>query len=336
MTVTAMHARGGQGLDSIELRQYPTPEPGPGEVLVRLRAATLNFRDLLFIKGILPNMTAEPDYVPLSCGAGEVLAVGEGVTRVQPGQRVIPMFAPGWITGDRDESGTGHLGGRAHGVARTHAVFHEDALTITPDELSDMEAATLPCAGLTAWNALFQHRVTRPGDVVVLQGTGGVSIAALQMAKAAGAEVVITSSSDAKLARARALGADHTINYRTTPAWGSAVRQLTGGRGANLVVDVVGADALEQSQAALGDDAQISAIGMLSLAGGFSWGKEARVPILPITVGSRSHFETLLRGLVVNRIRPVVDQYLPLEQLGDALRLMEQGGFFGKIGIIID
>lgn len=336
MTVTAIHARGGQGIEALEQRRLPTPEPGPGEALVRLRAATLNFRDLICVKGLIPGLTKEPDYVPLSCGTGEVVAVGEGVTRVKPGQRVIPMFAPGWISGDRDRSDAGHLGARADGVARTHAVFHEDGLTLAPDEMSDLEAATLPCAALTAWNSLFGHRITRPGDTVVLQGTGGVSIAALQMAKAAGAEVIITSSSDAKLARARSLGADHVINYRSTPDWGTEARRITGGRGANLVVDVVGADALEQSEAALGDDAQISAVGMLSIAGGFSWGKEARVPIIPIAVGNRDDFEAMLRGLVANRVRPVVDQVYPLERLGDALRLMEQGGFFGKIGISID
>lgn len=337
MTVTAFHARGGQGIEALERREHAMPTPGPGEVLVRLRAATLNFRDILFLKGLLPSsLTREPDYVPLSCGAGEVVSVGDGVARVKPGQRVIPMFAPQWISGERDLSGTGHLGAHADGVARSHGIFLEEGLTLTPDEMSDLEAATLPCAALTAWNSLFGHRITRPGDVVVLQGTGGVSIAALQMAKAAGARVIITSSCDLKLARARSLGADHTINYRATPNWAAEVHRVTGGRGANLVVDVVGADALEQSDAALGEDAQISAVGMLSIAGGFSWDKQARAPIVPIAVGNRNDFEAMLRGLTLNRVRPVVDQVYPLERLGDALRLMERGNFFGKIGILID
>lgn len=336
MTLTAFYAYGGEGIDSLERRELPPPQPGPGEALVRLRAATLNFRDLICIKGLLPGLTREPDYVPLSCATGEVVAVGEGVTRVQPGQRVIPMFAPGWVSGERDQSGTGHLGASADGVARTHGIFAAEGLTIAPDELSDLEAATLPCAALTAWNSLFAHRITRPGDVVVLQGTGGVSIAALQMAKAAGAKVIITSSNDAKLNRARSLGADHTINYLTTPDWAAEVRRMTGGRGANLLIDVVGADQLEQSEAALGDDAIIAAVGMLSIAGGFSWGKEARVPIIPIAVGSRNDFEAMLRGLRANCIRPVVDRIFSLEQLPEALRTMERGDFFGKIGIIIE
>lgn len=336
MTIVSFHAYGGQGIDALQRRELPMPQPGPGDVLVRLRAATLNFRDLICLKGLLPGLTKEPDYVPLSCAAGEVVAVGDGVTRVQPGQRVIPMFAPGWISGARDQSGIGHLGARSDGVARTHGIFPAEGLTATPDELSDLEAATLPCAALTAWNSLFGHRVTRPGDVVVLQGTGGVSIAALQMAKAAGAEVIITSSSHAKLNRARALGADHTINYRTTPDWAAEVRRITGGRGANLVIDVVGADQLEQSEAALGEDAIIAAVGMLSIEGGFSWGKNARVPIIPIAVGNRNDFEAMLRGLRTNRIRPVVDRLFPLEQLPDALRTMERGDFFSKVGVIIE
>lgn len=336
MTTTAFYAYGGQGIESLQRRELPTPQPGPGEALVRLRAATLNFRDLICVKGLLPGITKEPDYVPLSCASGEVVAVGEGVTRVQVGQRVIPMFAPGWISGSRDQSGIGHLGASADGVARTYGIFAAEGLTAAPDELSDLEAATLPCAALTAWNSLFAHRVTRPGDVVVLQGTGGVSIAALQMAKAAGAEVIITSSSDAKLNRARSLGADHTINYRKTPDWAAEVRRITGGRGANLLIDVVGADQLKQSEAALGDDAIIAAVGMLSIAGGFSWGKEARVPIIPIAVGSRNDFEAMLRGLCANRVRPVIDRVFPLEQLPDALRAAECGDFFGKIGIVIE
>lgn len=336
MTVTAFYACEGKGIDSLEQRELPLPQPGAGEALVRLRAATLNFRDLLFLKGILRGHTTESGYIPLSCGAGEVVAVGAGVTRVKPGQRVIPMFAPGWIDGERDQSNIGHLGARSDGVARTHGLFLAEGLTVTPDELSDFEAATLPCAALTAWNSLFAHRVTRPGDVVVLQGTGGVSIAALQMAKAAGAEVIITSSSDAKLNRARSLGADHTINYRTTPEWSAEVRRITNGRGANLLIDVVGADQLAQSEAALGNDAIIAAVGMLSIGGGFSWGKDARVPIIPIAVGNRNDFEAMLRGLQVNRIRPVIDRLFPLEQLSDALHTMERGDFFGKVGLIIE
>lgn len=336
MTMTAFYASEGKGIDSLERRELSLPKPGPGEALVRLRAATLNFRDLLFLKGILTGHTNESGYVPLSCGAGEVVAVGDGVTRVQPGQRVIPTFAPGWISGERDQSNIGHLGARSDGVARTHGLFLAEGLMVTPDELSDLEAATLPCAALTAWNSLFAHRVTRPGDVVVLQGTGGVSIAALQMAKAAGAEVIITSSSDAKLNRARALGADHTVNYRTTPDWAAEVRRLTGGRGANLLIDVVGADQLAQSEAALGDDAIIAAVGMLSIAGGFSWGREARVPIIPMAVGNRNDFEAMLRALRVNRLRPVVDRLFPLEQLPEALHTMERRDFFGKVGIVIE
>jgi len=223
-----------------------------------------------------------------------------------------------------------HLGGQADGVARTHGVFAADDLVVLPDALSDLEAATLPCAGLTAWSAVVGAGAIRPGQLVIVQGTGGVSIAALQFAKAAGAEVVITSSSDAKLARARALGADHCVNYRRTPDWAKAAREAAG-RGADLVVDVVGQAELERSAAVCHSGGRIAAVGMLD--GTFSWGAQVGVPVLPVTVGSRDDYEAMLRAIVVNRIRPVIDAVYPLDRLGDALRRLESGDFFGKIGV---
>lgn len=324
-------ASGGAGIDSLRFEQGSVPEPGAGEALVRFRAATLNYRDLIGLRGALPGMTREPDYVPLSCGVGRVEATGTGVERVAVGDRVAPIFAQGWLHGGTDNMGGAHLGGQADGVARSHAVFDAENLVRIPDTLSDLEAATLPCAGITAWSALMA-RAIRPGHLVALQGTGGVSIAALQFAKAAGAEVAVTSSSDAKLARARALGADHAINYRTCPDWPRALREQAG-RGADLVVDVVGTAQLDQTVAATAPDGMIAAVGMLE--GGFSWGADVDRTLVPVTVGSRDDFEAMLRACVTARVRPVVDSVYPLDRLADALRHLESGDFFAKIGIVM-
>jgi NADPH:quinone reductase-like Zn-dependent oxidoreductase len=325
-------ATAGGGIDALRIEASPIPEPQPGEAVVRLRAASLNYRDLIGVRGALPGMTKEPEYVPLSCGVGEVVAIGRGVSRVAVGTRVSPIFAQGWITGGAEHMGGSHLGGSVDGVARSHAAFDEESLALIPHSVGDLEAATLPCAGITAWSAVTLARAIRPGDLVLVQGTGGVSIAALQFAKAAGAEVIVTSSSDAKLARAVAIGADYCVNYRATPDWAGEARRLAG-RGADLVVDVVGTGSLEASAAALAPGGAIAAIGMLD--GRFSWGAEIGVPVIPITVGSRDAMEAMLRAIATNRIRPVVDRVWPLDRLADALRALESGAFFGKIGIAI-
>jgi NADPH:quinone reductase-like Zn-dependent oxidoreductase len=319
----------GAGIDAIEIEGIELPEPGPGEALVRLKAATLNFRDQLFAKGILKGMTKEPRYVPLSCAAGEVIAVGDGVTRVSVGDRVNPIFHQGWTSGDFVLSPM--LGGSGDGVARTHATFPAEGLSVLPDELGDLEAATLPCAGLTAWSAVFGARPIAPGEWVLVQGTGGVSLAALQWAKAAGANVVVTSSSDRKLARAQALGADVAINYVKSPDWHEEVRSLLRG-GVDIVVDVAGAPALEASAQLLNEGGMIAAIGML--AGDFSWSQPIEgKQIVPINVGSRQQHEEMLAFAARHRIRPVVDAVYDLDRLKDALRHAESGDFVGKIGV---
>lgn len=329
MVAKSAFARGGAGIDSVEIRQIEIPEPSPGEALVRLTAATLNFRDLLFIKGVLPGMTKEPEYVPLSCATGEVLAVGEGVSRVKPGDRVNPLFHQGIEPGARHSPHM--LGGSVDGVARSHAVFPADSLCLVPDELGDLEAATLPCAALTAWSALFDARPLKAGERVLVQGTGGVAIAALQWAKAAGAEVVITSSSDAKLRRARALGADVGINYRTRPDWAKAARDASGGKGVDIVVDNAGASELEASASLLNEGGIIAAIGMLG--GEFSWSRDIGKTIVPIAVGNREQHEAMLAFAVRHAVRPVVDVVFDLDRLTDALRCLESGRFFGKVGV---
>jgi len=327
----AAYAKGGKGIESLVFRDVDIGAPGPGEALVRLHAATLNFRDQLFIKGTLPRTTREPEYVPLSCGTGEVIAVGDGVTRVRVGQRVNPVFHLGWINGPM-VTHQGMLGGTADGTARTHGIFPAESLCLVPDELGDLEAATLPCAGLTAWSALFGQRPLQRGDWVLTQGTGGVSIAALQWAKAAGGHVIITSSSDAKLRRARALGADITINYRTHADWAAEARRLRGGRGVDIVVDNAGASELAASLGLLNEGGLIAAIGMLG--GSFSRGSDTGGKAMAaIAVGNRDQHEAMLAFAAQHRIRPVVDVVYDLARLADALRHMESQRYFGKIGI---
>lgn len=324
-------AVGGAEIDGVRVQETEIPEPGPGQALVRLKAATLNFRDLIAAKGMMQGLTREPDYVPLSCGTGEVVALGDGVERVAVGDRVNPIFALGWIEGPRPTMDM--LGARVDGVARQYAVFPADSLCPVPDTLGDLEAATMTCAGLTAWNALFQPRPLKAGEWVLLQGTGGVSIAALQFAKAAGANVVITSSSDAKLNRARALGADVTVNYRVEPDWAAAVHRELGGRGVDIVVDVVGASQVETAAALLNPGGVIAAIGMLG--SDFSWhvADVGGHPVARITVGNRTEHETMLAFCEHHAIRPVVDAVYDLTRIQDALRHLESGRFFGKIGI---
>jgi NADPH:quinone reductase-like Zn-dependent oxidoreductase len=327
----SVRARDGAGVEAIAIGEEATPTPGPGEALVRLNAATLNYRDLLFTEGRLPGMAKQPDYVPLSCAAGEVVEVGEGVDRVKPGDRVTPIFSLGWLSGPMPSMDM--LGGPVDGVARQYAAFPAESLVKNPDQLGDLEAATLSCAGLTAWSALTQHRSLKPGEWVLCPGTGGVSIAALQFAKAMGGKVVITSSSDAKLARARSLGADVTINYRTSPDWHAEVREAVGGNNIAIVVDVVGKAELDQNVALLKDDGLIAAIGMLGAD--FSWGAGQQMPpkVGRISVGNREQHEAMLAFMVEHGIRPVVDVVYDLDRLQDAYRTLKDGKFFGKVGV---
>jgi NADPH:quinone reductase-like Zn-dependent oxidoreductase len=324
----AAFARGGAGFEGIVVREIDIPSPGEGEALVRLRAATLNFRDLLFAKGILAGMTKEPDYVPLSCATGEVIAIGAGVVGLKPGDRVNPTFMQD-VPPDATASAK-MLGGTVDGVARTHACFPAISLVPVPDEIGDLEAATFACAGLTAWSAVMGARPIRPGEWVLAQGTGGVSLAALQWAKAAGANVAITSSSDAKLRRARAMGADVTVNYRTAPDWAAAVRAAIGG-GVDIVVDVAGTAQLDKSAGLINDGGILAAIGMLD--GGFSWSSDIRKTIVPISVGSRDAHEAMIAFAAKHAIRPVVDVVYDLDRIQDALRCLEGQSFFGKVGL---
>jgi len=331
---------GGFGVERLGFAERPEPVPGPGEVLVRIRAVTLNFRDLLLVQGSYNPKQALP-VIPASDAAGEVAAIGPGVTRVKPGDRVLNAFLPSWIAGPpRAAKMSGGLGGPNDGVLAEYRLFHESALIRTPDTLSDAEAAALPCAGITAWSALITLGRTRPGDVVLVQGTGGVALFALQFAKLAGATVILTSSSDEKLERARALGADHGINYRTEPQWGKAAIALAGPDRIDHVVELGGADTLEQSIRA------VRIGGMISLIGVLGGPKPAlnlplvvmrQVRLQGVTVGSREDTEDMIRGIEAAGIRPVLDdRRFSFAEAPQAFAHMQSGGHFGKIAITFD
>ena len=322
------------GLDGLRLIDRPTPTPGHGQALVRWKAFSLNFRDLMVIKGIY-NPKLRLPIITFSDAAGVVEAVGAGVTRVKPGDRVTSLILPEWSSGDLTGALTRTgLGGAVDGVLAEASVLPETGLVPIPEHLSFEEAATLPCAALTAWNALVTSGGLKAGDVILVQGTGGVSLFALQIAKLSGARVVATSSSDAKLERARQLGADGTINYKTTPEWGDAARKLVGGAGVDHVIEVGGAGTLAQSMRAIRAGGRISMIGVLAGGGG----QLSLLPILMrnlvvqgIFVGSRAMFEAMNRAVSLHRMRPVIDRTFGFDEVVPALRHMESGSHFGKI-----
>jgi NADPH:quinone reductase-like Zn-dependent oxidoreductase len=322
------------GIDKLALVDRPKPVPGLGQALVRLTAASLNYRDYMMVLGAYNPRLKRP-LIPLSDAAGMVEEVGEGVTRVKKGDRVAACFFQKWLEGPPTrEKANSALGGAIDGVACEYAVFSEAGLVLAPPSLSNEEVAALPCAAVTAWHALFGHAASVPGDTVLLQGTGGVSIFALQFAKLAGLRVIITSSSDDKLARARKLGADETINYKTTPNWDEAARKLTGGEGVDHVIEVGGGDTLARSLKALRTYGAISVIGVLSGAAAAIAPPSVLVTsarIQGIYVGSRNMFEQMNRALEFHRLKPVIDQTFEWTYLKQALRHMESQQHFGKI-----
>jgi NADPH:quinone reductase-like Zn-dependent oxidoreductase len=326
------------GYDGLKLSEAAKPIAGPGQVLVRMHAASLNFRDVAVMHGRY-NPKLKMPMSPLSDGAGVVEAVGEGVTTFASGERVIGTFFQGWTDGriDKKASWTA-LGGGISGVLSEYIVFEEDGLVKTPAHLTDVEASTLPCAALTAWHALFEEGPHFAGDVALVLGTGGVSLFALQFAKQAGLKVIVTSSSDEKLERARKLGADETINYKTTPDWEEAARKLTGGAGVDHVIEVGGSDTLPRSLRAVRMGGTVSVIGVLSGAGD-TVGPRAilmnSLRVQGIYVGSRAMFERMNRAIEAGKLKPVVDQVFPFEDAAEAYRYMESQKHFGKICISI-
>jgi NADPH:quinone reductase-like Zn-dependent oxidoreductase len=321
------------GIDNLHIIDRPEPRPGVGQVLLKMKAWSLNYRDLLVAKGMY-NPKLKLPFVPLSDGVGEVIGVGDGVTRVKVGERVAGIFMQRWLAGElTDAGGKSALGGAFEGVAAEQVVLHEDGVVKVPAHLSDQEAVTLPCAAVTAWNALVVKGGIKPGDTVLVQGTGGVSIFALQFARMMGARVIATSSSNDKLERVKKLGVSDGINYKETPAWEEKVRELTGGQGVDHVVEVGGAGTFNQSLKAVRTGGTISLIGVLA-----GKGEPNLMPLLMkairvhgIYVGSREMFEGMNRAITLHQLRPVVDRVFGFNEIQAALKHMESGAHFGKI-----
>jgi len=326
--------RDGFGFDHLLPAERPVPEPGPHEALVRVRAASLNYRDLLVVEGKY-NPRMKLPRVPLSDGAGEIAAVGTDVADWKPGDRVVIPFFPAWREGALTrEKAASALGGDVDGVLREYVTVPADCLLPLPEHLDFIQAAALPCAAVTAWNGLFIAGALQPGQTVLLQGTGGVSLFGLQLAHAAGARVILLSSSDAKLERARELGADETINYKTEPDWEKKVLELTGGEGVDLTLEVGGSGTLPKTLRATQHGGRISLIGVLAGGGG-----DLQIfPILHkmlavhgIYVGSRAMFVDLNRFLIRQQVVPVIDRVFDFAETSAALHYFREGQHFGKV-----
>lgn len=321
------------GLENLKLAERPEPKPGPGQVLVRVRAVSLNYRDLLVARGQYNPRMPLPR-IPCSDAAGEIVAVGEGVTRAKVGDRVCGTFMQGWIDGSlSDAASATALGGAIDGVLAECVVLSAEGVVPIPSHLSFEEAATLPCAAVTAWNALTTDTDVA-GKTVLLQGTGGVSIFALQFAKALGARLLITSGSDEKLKRALEMGADAGTNYRTDPDWDKWAKSQTGGVGVDLVVEVGGAGTLDRSVKATRLGGKIGLIGVLS-AGNFNpMALLMRgITLRGIYVGSRAMFESMNATVEQRAIHPVVDRVFDFADAPAAFRHLEAAGHFGKVVI---
>ena len=330
------------GFEDLKITELPMPQAGPGMVLIKVHAVSLNYRDLLVVKGLYNPKMALPR-IPCSDGAGEVIAIGEGVTRVRVGDRVCGIFMQRWLGGEPTaETSKAALGGDVDGMLAEYVVLHEDGVVRFPEHLMYEEAATLPCAGVTAWNALHYGgepaRPLRAGETVLIQGTGGVSIFALQFATLLGAKVIGTSSSAEKLARAYSMGLAAGCNYRDRPEWSKWALETTAGAGVDRIIEVGGAGTLSQSLRATRVGGMIAQIGILS--GGAVTDALSLAPILHkqlrvqgIYVGSRMMFEQMNEAIAEARLRPVVDRIFTLAQTREAFEHMESASHFGKIVI---
>jgi NADPH:quinone reductase-like Zn-dependent oxidoreductase len=324
-------------LEDLRRVERPDPQPGPSDVLVRLRACALNYRDHAIIAGNY-RYGLDHDTIPCSDGAGVVVAVGANVTRFKPGDRVIPTFFQVWIDGAPPKNRAA-LGAPLDGTLAEFLSLHEDGWVAMPPSLSFEEAATLPCAGATAWNALMAAGTRiKPGDTVLCLGTGGVSMFALQFARAAGARVIVTSSSDSKIERARALGASDGVNYKTHPDWEKEVLALCDGRGVDCIIENGGIGTLARSFACVGYSGKISLIGVLAGRDGNANPHDLmfkNASLIGIGVGSRALLEQLIKAIEVNRIKPVIEKVFPFDQAAEAFRLQASGNFLGKIAISV-
>ncbi|RAS24569.1 MULTISPECIES: zinc-dependent alcohol dehydrogenase family protein [unclassified Pseudomonas] len=332
MTSKAIYVQPGGGYDKVEVGTREALAPKAGEITVRLHASSLNYHDFAVVSGMWGPTERR---IPMADGAGEVVAVGAGVSEFKVGDNVVSTFFPDWLDGQANVEGFAQVPGDGiDGYAREQVTAPATSFTLAPQGFSHAEAATLTTAGLTAWRALMSDDHLKPGDTVLVQGTGGVSIFALQFAKLAGATVIATSSSDAKLERLKALGADHLINYKSTPAWGDKARELTSNRGVDHVIEVGGPATLEQSMIAARIGGHVSLIGILTGVAGQLPLVQAlvrQVRLQGVLVGSRAQQQAMMRAIDANGLRPVVDKHFELEQIVDAFRYQESNRHFGKI-----
>ena len=327
-----------QGIDSLGLVELDQPKPSSNQVLIRVHATSLNYRDLMVVQGRYARGASKPDLVPLSDGAGEVVEIGDAVTRVKVGDRVAAIFMQRWIGGNiTPDVQASALGGSVDGMLSEYVVLHEDGLVHIPDHLSFEEGATLPCAAVTAWHALVPQGHLAAGQSVLVLGSGGVSVFALQFAKLFGARIIATSSSDEKLERLGSLGASGLINYSKTPDWDAAVLDLTDGKGANHVVEVGGAGTLSRSLACVSVDGFVYVIGLLSGAAEIDPMPILRrmVTVQGVYVGSREMFEAMNRAIETHRLQPVLDRSFPFEDTKAAFTYFESEAHFGKVVITI-
>ena len=320
--------------DSIRAAERPVPEPGAGEVLLRMEAASLNYRDWVMANGGYGRRGGTLPLVPCSDGAGRVVAVGTGVTRVAVGDLACPIFSQTWWSGPfREHHWVGTLGGPRDGAMQEYMALSQEGVVRAPRHLDAVQAATLPCAAVTAWSAVVAQGRVKAGDAVLVQGTGGVSLFALLFAKMHGARVIATSSSDAKLERVRTMGADHVVNYKTTPDWHKAAREITNGVGVDLVVEVAGT--LDASVRAVRTSGTLALIGVLAGATaqlGLGAVVTQNIRLQGVTVGNRDHFEEMARAMEMHGTAPPVDARLfAFEEVGAAIKALPEGQHFGKV-----
>jgi len=330
--------KGSTSLDNLHIVERDKPEPATGQVQVRVHNASLNYRDQAVVTGNYFGGIVQRNTIPLSDGAGEVTAVGPGVTRFKKGDRVAGTFFQVWVDGVPSPASLAALGAPLDGMLAEYVVLDQEGLVRLPDHLSYEEGSTLACAAVTAWNALMHNGRIKAGDTVLALGTGGVSVFALQFAKMNGARVIITSGSDEKLARAKTLGADDGINYHKYPDWDKEVLRLTEGRGVDHVIEVGGVGTLAKSFAALGYGGQVSLIGVLAGREGDSSPHALMLKngrLQGIFVGNRFMFETMNKALAVNKTKPVVDKVFPFDQALSAYKYQLEKKHFGKIVISI-
>jgi len=326
------------GFDELHYRDVEMPQPGPGQLLLKFGAASINYRDYQIVAGEFAPAQPLP-IIPGSDGAGQIVATGDNVDGFSPGDRVSPLFFPEWLSGEAlDDERSVSAGLETPGVLREYGIYEQHQVCNVAPHLTDAEASCYPCAGLTAWNSLVTYSGITAGDTVLVQGTGGVAMMALQLATAMGASVIVTSSSDKRLQRALLLGADHGINYKDTPNWGETARKLTNGRGVDAVIEIGGEGTLPQSVAALRRGGHINVIGYLA---GFGLGLsvihliERNANLHGVSVGNREQFEALMDFVGEHRIRPVIDRTYSFDKASQAIQDIAHGGIFGKSVVTI-